>query len=83
MAEHPKPPASSTKRLSDASEESGQVATQPGAQAYGLGAEEAHPAPSALVTEHKAYVKKLGHPTAPETDLGEPAEATPDPVEKP
>ncbi|MDP2227086.1 MAG: hypothetical protein Q8J78_06380 [Moraxellaceae bacterium] len=78
MTDHPKPPASSRARLAD---EPGK--TIPGAQAYGLGAEEAHPQPSALVTEHKAYVAKLGHPTAPETDLGEPAEPTPDPVERP
>jgi|GEM_PF-2565967 len=78
MSDHPKPPASSTDRLAD---ESGQ--TKPGAQAYGLGAEESHSEPGALVSEHKAYVKKLGHNTAPETDLGEPAEATPDPTERP
>jgi hypothetical protein len=78
MTDHPKPPASSRARLAD---EPGK--TTPGAQAYGLGAEEAHPEPSALVSEHKAHVKELGHNTAPETDLGEPAEATPDPTEHP
>ena len=78
MAEHPKPPASSTARTSD---EPGK--TRPGAQAFGIGAEEARPEPSGIVDEHKAYVKELGHPTAPETDLGKPAEDMPDPVEKP
>lgn len=78
MAEHPKQPASSTERISD---ETGKP--RPGAQAFGIGAEEARPEPSGIVGEHKAYVKDLGHPTAPETDLGEPAEETPDPVEKP
>ncbi|MBU2135380.1 MAG: hypothetical protein KKA45_04180 [Alphaproteobacteria bacterium] len=77
MTDHPKPPASSRARLAD---EPGQ--TKPGAQAYGLGAE-ADPQPSALVREHEAYVEKLGHNTAPDTDLGEPAEPTPDPPEKP
>ena len=78
MTDHPKPPASSRARLAD---EPGK--TKPGAQAYGLGAEESHPEPSALVREHKDYVEKLGHNTAPDTDLGEPAEPMPDPPEKP
>ncbi|MDP1873971.1 hypothetical protein [Phenylobacterium sp.] len=78
MADHPKPPASSDARLRDNGDD-----TKPGAQAFGLGAEEAHPAPSALVSEHKAYVKKLGHPTAPDNDLGAPAEPSPDPVKRP
>lgn len=77
MTDHPKPPASSRARTTD---EPGK--TKPGAQAYGLGAEEASD-PSPLVTEHKAYVKTLGHKTAPETDLGEPAEPTPDPTKRP
>jgi hypothetical protein len=77
MTAHPKPPASSRARLAD---EPGK--TKPGAQAYGLGAE-GHPEPSPLVNEHKDYVEKLGHKTAPDTDLGEPAEPTPDPPEKP
>ncbi|MDP1616468.1 hypothetical protein [Phenylobacterium sp.] len=78
MAEHPKPPASSTERTSDTP---GQ--TRPGAQAFGIGAEESRPESSGIVDEHKAYVKKIGHPTAPETDLGEPAEEMPDPTENP
>lgn len=77
MTDHPKPPASSQARTSD---EPGK--TKPGAQAYGLGAEEAAE-PSSLVREHRAYVEKLGHKTAPETDLGEPAEPTPDPIKRP
>ncbi|MBA4792483.1 hypothetical protein [Phenylobacterium sp.] len=51
-------------------------------QEYGIDADEPHPQPSELVKEHEAYVKKLGHRTAPETDLGEPAEETPDPPER-
>lgn len=77
MTDHPKPPASSRARLG-----SQPGTTTPGAQAYGLGAEESGAEPSALVREHKALVEELGHGTAPETDLGEPAEPTPDPPEK-
>jgi len=51
-------------------------------QEYGIDADEPHPQPSELVREHEAYVKKLGHRTAPETDLGEPAQEMPDPPER-
>jgi len=77
MTDHPTPPASSRARLGNQP-----GTTTPGAQAYGLGSEDSGE-PSALVREHKALVKKLGRDTAPETDLGEPAEPTPDPPENP
>lgn len=51
-------------------------------QEYGIDADEPHPQPSELVREHEAYVKATGRKTAPDTDLGEPAQEMPDPPEK-
>ena len=51
-------------------------------QEYGIDADEPHPQPSELVREHEAYVKATGHKTAPDTDLGEPAQEMPDPPDR-
>lgn len=75
MTKHPKTPASSTTREAD-------EGVKPGAQAFGISAGSPREASSGIVGEHQALVEKLGHNTAPETDLGEPAEEMPDPPEK-
>ncbi|WP_333585954.1 hypothetical protein [Phenylobacterium sp.] len=78
MTDHPKVPASATRRQADHAPDGGKA--QPGVQAYGLAAGEPREESTGLVAEHKALVEKLGHRTAPDNDLGEPAEPMPDPT---
>lgn len=74
MTDHPKTPQSSTRREDD-------EGPRPGAQAFGVAAGEPNKQSTGVVKEHQELTDRLGHSTAPDDDLGRPAEEMPDPPE--